>query len=90
MVPGMFSSKVPIYIDVLFLFFSFIFGSKNNVILQLGTILNNEASVLRVSFRFLAWWVSIFQKFSTNRKIINLHLTSLGTTVITFLFKEWA
>jgi hypothetical protein len=69
-VPGMFNSNVSnIYIIyILFLFFSFTFGSKNNIILQLGTILNNEASVLRVSFRFLAWWVGIFQNFQQIQK----------------------
>jgi hypothetical protein len=43
-------------------FFSVTFGSETNNILQLGTILNNEASVLKVSFKLLEWTVSIFQK----------------------------
>ncbi len=51
-----------IYIYI-YILFSFTFGSKNSINLQLGTILNNEASVLRVSFRFSAWWVGIFQNF---------------------------
>jgi hypothetical protein len=34
-----------------FFFGSFTFGSKNNKILQLGTILNNEASVLESFFQ---------------------------------------
>jgi hypothetical protein len=41
---------------IFFISVSFMFGSKNNNILQLGSILINEANVLLESFfRFLAW-----------------------------------
>jgi len=42
---------------------SFTFDSKNNNILQIGTTLNNEASVLQSFFQiFGAWHQGIFQK----------------------------
>jgi hypothetical protein len=42
---------------------SFIFGNKSNNVLQLGTILNNEASLLAIFFQISSWWESIFQIF---------------------------
>jgi hypothetical protein len=64
----MFSSKVANIYIYIYIIFSFTFGSKNKTILQLGTTLNNEASVLRVYFRFLAWWVGLFQNFQKIQK----------------------
>ncbi len=45
-VPGMFSSKVSNIYIYIYYFILFTFGSKINIILQLGTIFNNEAVCL--------------------------------------------
>ncbi len=76
---GSFGSKVP---DNYCFFLSFTFGNKNTSILQLGNILNNEASLLQSLFQIFSmpsWYSS---KFSTIPKIINQCLTSLGTNVV--------
>ncbi len=41
---------------------SFNFGSKNDNIFQLGSILNNEVSVLQSFFQIFGMAVDIFQK----------------------------
>ncbi len=41
---------------------SFTFGSKNDNILQLGSILNNEVSVVESFFQIFGMAVDIFQK----------------------------
>jgi hypothetical protein len=52
-------------------FFVISFGSKNNNIFKLGTILNKEASVLENFFQIFSMATTTFSKFSTIPKIIN-------------------
>jgi len=55
-------------------FLSFAFSNKNNDILQLCTILNNELTLLKVSFRFWGCQVwGIFPKFLAIPKIVNAY-----------------
>jgi hypothetical protein len=51
----------------------FVFSNKNNDILQLCTILNNKATLLRVSFRFWGCQLGIFPNFLAIPKIINAY-----------------
>jgi len=45
------------------IFFSFTFGSKNNNILQLGTILNTETGVFKSFFQIFGMAGKYFSKF---------------------------
>jgi hypothetical protein len=57
---------------IIIFFLLFIFGSNNNNNNnKLGTILNNEASVLESFFQILSMAGKYFSAFSANSKIIN-------------------
>jgi phosphotransferase system IIB component len=67
------------------IFLSFIFGSNNNNNNnnnKLGTILNNEASVLERFFQILGMASKYFSEFSANSKIINYCITRLRMIVV--------
>jgi hypothetical protein len=56
------------------------FGNKNNNILQLGTILNNEAGVLESFFQIFSIEGKYFQNFQKENYQC---LTSFGTVLVT-------
>jgi hypothetical protein len=56
------------------------FGNKNNNILQLGTILNNEAGVLESFFQIFGIEGKCFQNFQKENYQC---LASLGTVLVT-------
>jgi hypothetical protein len=62
--------------------FSFTFGSKNNNILQLGTILINETGVFKSFIQIFGMAGKYFSEFLAIPKIINYCLTSLCVRVI--------
>jgi hypothetical protein len=68
--------------NIIIIIISFTFGSKNNNILQLRIILNNEASVLESFFQIFGMASKYFSEFLANPKIINYCLTGLCTRVI--------
>jgi hypothetical protein len=61
---------------------SFTFNSKNNNILQLGTVLNNEASVFEGFFQIFSIAGKYFLELSKIPQIINLCQIRLGTKAI--------